>query len=104
MASQPLRITSARVTRGGAEWRGRRRPALRSRRLRVQSDYPRAAAGLGRPVLEASRVVPLRALFPRERCVSDGRGHGGHRWVLRSLAHYARWESEGRRLWGRETR
>lgn len=87
----------------------RRQPALsglprlrRSRRLRVQSDYPRAAAGLGRPVLDvAARYVPLRPLFPRERCVSDGRAHGGHRWVLRSLAHYARWESERRRAFGR---
>jgi hypothetical protein len=71
-----------------ARWVGRHpKPGPMPRRLRVQRDYPRAAACWGRPVLDGARYVTLPALFPRERTVSDGQGHQSLRWLTRSRAH-----------------
>ncbi|HEY6798142.1 MAG TPA: hypothetical protein VI248_25980 [Kineosporiaceae bacterium] len=55
--------------------------------LRVARDYPRATGALGRPLLEAARLVPLHAGFPRGRCVSDGRAHGWPAWTARTAQH-----------------
>ena len=67
------------------------------RRLRVVHDFPRATRALGRPLLEAARLVPLRPLFPRGRAVADGRSHEDPAWWLRSVAHLDRRASERRR-------
>ena len=73
-----------------------RRPAKprRPRRLAVVHDYPRATGALGRPVLEAARVVPLRPLFPRHRTVSDGQAYEDVAWWARTAANRARWQSQ----------
>lgn len=91
-----LPFTALRGERGGWQveqetkprWPRRdRRTAHVPRRLRVVHDWPRATAGLGRPLLEAAVHVPLPRLFPRTRCVSDGRAHESLAWSTRTAAH-----------------